>query len=95
MGTMNAVMLTFGVSQKTYMNLSHWKRIVLSYHIAQETLLSTLWGPWLADTQHSRSKLLRSITLKHTSFHVRLSHQSPHLLCKRPSRDGQLCILNT
>ena len=43
MGTMNAVMLTFGVSQKTYMNLSHWKRIVLSYHIAQETLLSVTW----------------------------------------------------
>ena len=43
MGTMNAVMLTFGVSQKTYMNLSHWKRIVLSYHIAQETLLIVTW----------------------------------------------------
>lgn len=62
--------------------------------MAQETLLSTLWGPRLADTQHSRSKLLRSSTLKHTGFHVRLSHRSPHLLYK-PSRDGQLCVLNT
>ena len=45
MGTVNAVILTFGVSQKTYMNLSHWKRIVLSYHIAQGTRLSVTWQP--------------------------------------------------
>lgn len=45
MGTANAVILTFGVSQKTYMNLSHWKRIVLSYRIAQGTRLSVTWQP--------------------------------------------------
>ena len=45
MGTMNAVILTFGVSQKTYMDLSHWKRTVLSYHTAQGTRLSVAWQP--------------------------------------------------
>lgn len=29
MYTVNAVLLTFEVSQEKYMNLSHWKRLVL------------------------------------------------------------------
>ena len=57
MGTVNAVMLTVRVSQKTYMNLSHWKRIVLPYSTGNCSVLRgslerrEVWGrmdTWLS-----------------------------------------------